>query len=187
MTTEASVREPPISPFGLGHSLTNGPAESLRAIPDTPAGRLHRAIAVTSLLTGRRCTQVLKLTPSDIDIRRGTWWYRVRGRRITYWCPLPQPARLAIMLALAARGPRPHGHRLEELPRDEPIFDISRQAHSSALRRYAQRAGLAFPLSTPIHLRVSGAKRGSQLSAQVGTSHEKESMRAELPIARTAR
>lgn len=140
VTATATGREATTHSEKLAPPTRDSHGAWLSAIPDTPAGRQHRAIALTSLLTGLRPTQVLKLTPDDIDLRRETWWYKTAAGGIIYWSPLPEPARVAIVLALATRGPRAHGRRLDNLPRDEPIFDVSRQAHSSALRRYARRA-----------------------------------------------
>jgi site-specific recombinase XerD len=82
----------------------------LSVIPDTPQGLRDRAIILTLVLTGRRRTEVFRMTIGDLSFEDATCFYDYRGkggksgRR-----ELPRPAVEAIRAALSAWG-RDLGH-----------------------------------------------------------------------------
>jgi len=77
----------------------------LSVIPDTPQGLRDRAIILTLVLTGRRRTEVFRMTIGDLSFEDATCFYDYRGkggksgRR-----ELPRPAVEAIRAALSAWG-----------------------------------------------------------------------------------
>ena len=52
----------------------------LAVVPDTVAGRRDRALLLTSILTGRRRTEVIGLTSGDLSIEGETAFYSYRGK-----------------------------------------------------------------------------------------------------------
>ncbi len=131
----------------------------LGVIPDTIAGRRDRAILLTLLLTGRRRSEVLRLTVGDIGTEGDRMLYAYlgkggkRGRR-----ELPRPAHDAIVVSLTDAG-------LDPVTMD-PAASLwqagAREAGVSGatlyvrFRRYLAAAGLA---PTGLHvLRHTAAK-----------------------------
>jgi integrase/recombinase XerD len=110
----------------------------LNAIPNTVEGRRDRAILLTFLLTGRRRSEVMRLTAGDISLEGEVPYYRYRGkggkrgRR-----ELPRPAFEAIVRMLADRSTT-----LEALPADEGLWRISESAFYTRFRGYLAEAGL---------------------------------------------
>ena len=76
----------------------------LAILPDTPQGLRDRAIILTLTLTGRRRSEVFRMTAGDLSFENGVCFYSTEakaektGRR-----ELPQPALDALRAALAAR------------------------------------------------------------------------------------
>jgi integrase/recombinase XerC len=124
----------------------------LAAVPDTIVGRRDRAILLTFVLTGRRRTEVIRLTAGDISVEDGVAFYAYkgkggkRGRR-----ELPRPAHEAICATLADRG-----LELATMAPDESLWRISGGTFYGRFRRYLVAARLA---PTGLHvLRHSAAK-----------------------------
>ena len=149
----------PSPPKGLSADQVR---QFLAVIPDTQAGRRDRAVILTLALTGRRRSEVLLLKAGDISFDEGTPFYTYRGkggkrgRR-----ELPQPAFDAIVRMLADRGTT-----LEQLPKDEGVWQITDSAFYGRFRRYLVAAGL--PASGLHVLRHTAAK----LRRDVGESIE---------------
>jgi len=124
----------------------------LKAIPATPAGTRDRAIVLTLLLTGRRRSEVLNLTAGNIELEGDVAFYQYRGkggkRRRR---ELPQPCLEAIRKGLKA-----YDRRLEDLPGEDRLFNVSSQGFYLNLRRYLRKAKL--PESGVHVLRHSAAK-----------------------------
>ena len=131
----------------------------LESLPDTPVGLRDKAIILTLTLTGRRRSEVLSLKVSDLEIGEVVYYnYRgkggKRGRR-----ELPQPAFLAMQVALAAFR--------KEIPMMEPDESLWPSSAKKAngitsgtfygnLRNYLKAAGL--PASGVHIFRHSAAK-----------------------------
>src|SRR5439155_14908734 len=76
----------------------------LCVIPETPAGLRDRAIIITLALTGRRRSEVMNLTASDITAAGGLFYtYRAKGGKQAKR-ELPGPAFEAIETSLASWG-----------------------------------------------------------------------------------
>ena len=124
----------------------------LAAIPDTAKGRRDRAIVLTLVLTGRRRSEVMRLTAGNIEISDDATYYTYRGkggkrgRR-----ELPRPAFDSITSMLADRGTT-----LADMPGDENLWGITGATFYSRLRRYLDAAGL--PVSGVHVLRHTAAK-----------------------------
>jgi site-specific recombinase XerD len=146
----------PAAPRGLT-------AEQLRrllsVIPDTPAGLRDRAVILTLVLTGRRRSEVLRLTAGDLTVEDETVYYSYvgkggkRGRR-----ELPRPAYEAIGRSLAA-----FGMSLESMPVDASLWrsttadrGIGDGTAYLRFKQYLHQAGL--PPSGLHVLRHSAAK-----------------------------
>ncbi len=77
----------------------------LAVIPETPVGLRDRAIILTLTLTGRRRAEVLNMKAGDLTHEDGRVWYAYRGKGGKRGKrELPQPAFVALTLALAAYG-----------------------------------------------------------------------------------
>jgi integrase len=131
----------------------------LDVVPDTVRGRRDRAILLVFILTGRRRSEVMGMTAGDIEIERGTVFYRYRGkggkkgRR-----ELPSPAWEAIRRTLEDCG-----KELATMTAGESLWQagagpkgISGSTFYARFRRYLVAAGLK---PTGLHiLRHSAAK-----------------------------
>ncbi|HVA84736.1 MAG TPA: tyrosine-type recombinase/integrase, partial [Candidatus Saccharimonadales bacterium] len=118
----------------------------LAVVPDTLRGRRDRAILLTLLLTGRRRTEVIRLTAGDLSVEGETVFYSYRGKGgKTGRRELPRPAYEAIVATLSDAG--------KELSSMSP-FESLWQAGASVngitsgtfygrFRRYLAQAGLA--------------------------------------------
>jgi site-specific recombinase XerD len=108
-------KQQPAPPRGLSAEQVH---QLLSVIPETAPGLRDRAIILTLVLTGRRRSEVLNLTVSDISIGDGTAYYSYRGkggkrgRR-----ELPQPAFNATVRALSA-----FGLRLEDMDASDSLW-----------------------------------------------------------------
>lgn len=124
----------------------------LAAIPGTPKGRRDRAIVLTLVLTGRRRSEVMRLTAGNIELSDGAAFYTYRGkggkrgRR-----ELPLGALDAITSMLADREAK-----LADMSRDENLWGITGTTFCNRLRRYLDDAGL--PASGVHVLRHTAAK-----------------------------
>jgi site-specific recombinase XerD len=146
----------PAAPRGLT-------AEQLRrllsVIPDSRAGLRDRAIILTLVLTGRRRSEVLRLTAGDLTVEDETLFYSYvgkggkRGRR-----ELPRPAYKAIERALDAFGLRiaDMEPRASLWPATDGRRGITDGTAYLRFRRYLEQAGL--PPSGLHVLRHSAAK-----------------------------
>ena len=77
----------------------------LAVLPDTPPGLRDRAIILTLVLTGRRRTEVFRMTVGDLSFENDICFYCYRGKGgKTGRRELPRPAIGAIRAALAAYG-----------------------------------------------------------------------------------
>ncbi len=135
-------RPPPSTPRGLTPDEVR---RLLAAIPHTPVGKRDRAIILFLLLTGRRRSEVLRLTAGDIELGEPAFYtYRgkggKRGRR-----ELPAPVYVALVDALAA-----FGRRLETMRPTDALWPTA--AHPDGVsggtvyanfQRYLRDAGLA--------------------------------------------
>jgi len=80
----------------------------LSVVPGTVRGRRDRAILLTLVLTGRRRTEVISLTVSDLSIEGETVFYAYRGKGgKTGRRELPRPAYETIVATLADCGKEP--------------------------------------------------------------------------------
>jgi len=152
------ARQEPPPPRGLDQGEIR---RLFAAIPDSPAGKRDRAIALTCLLTGRRRSEILNLTVGDLS-RNGAVYYSYKGKGGRHHRrELPEPCLSAIVEVLAERG-----KKLEEMADDEPLFDVSGHGFYMNLRRYFRKAKL--PQGGVHVLRHSAAK----LRRDVGESVE---------------
>ena len=132
----------PSTPRGLNPEEVS---QLLAAIPETAVGRRDRAILLWMLLTGRRRSEVMRLTAGDIVVGDPVFYtYRgkggKRGRR-----ELPAPVYGALVDALAA-----FGRRLETMRATDALWRTA--AHGGGVsggtvyahfQRYLRDAGLA--------------------------------------------
>ncbi len=124
----------------------------LAAIPETPKGRRDRAIVLTLVLTGRRRSEVMRLTAGSIENSDDVVYYTYRGkggkrgRR-----ELPRPVLEAITLMLADRRAT-----LTDMPGNENLWGITGATFYNRLRRHFDAAGL--PPSGVHVLRHTAAK-----------------------------
>lgn len=131
----------------------------LAVIPDNAPGLRDRAIILTLVLTGRRRSEVLRLTRGDLTLEGHVVYYSYKGkggkngRR-----ELPRPAYDAIALALGAAG-----MHLDSMAPEASLWPASRGGRGitdgtaySRFRRYLADAGL--PPSGLHVLRHSAAK-----------------------------
>jgi len=131
----------------------------LAVVPDTVAGRRDRALLLTFILTGRRRSEVIGLTASDISLEGETAFYSYkgkggkRGRR-----ELPRPAFEALCATLADAG-----LGLAEMDQATSLWQaeagtrgLTGSTFYSRFRRYLRLAGLQ---PTGLHvLRHTAAK-----------------------------
>jgi integrase/recombinase XerC len=117
----------------------------LAVVPDSVAGRRDRALLLTFVLTGRRRTEVISLTASDISVEGETAFYSYRGkggkrgRR-----ELPRPAFDALQATLADAGVSlsdmdPHASLWQAGTRPSGLTGATLY---SRFRRYLKAAGL---------------------------------------------
>ena len=133
----------------------------LAILPDTPPGLRDRAIILTLVLTGRRRTEVFRMTAGDLSIENDVCFYEYRGkggkagRR-----ELPQPALDALRAGLTA-----FGKELEAMGPAESLWPSPAATNGEGLRsatfygrfrRYLQKAEL--PPSGVHVLRHTAAK-----------------------------
>lgn len=131
-------------------------------IPDTPEGKLHRALFLCYFWTAKRRSEILRLTWGDLfegivmedGVARHAWFYRYTGKGKggeEQIAELPAPAMTAIRAYLEACG------RWGKMTPDSPLFvavyrngqhlHVSKRAITpkpvtEALKRYATAAGL---------------------------------------------
>jgi integrase len=117
----------------------------LAVVPDTIAGRRDRALLLTFVLTGRRRTEVIRLTAGDISIEGETAFYSYRGkggkrgRR-----ELPCPAFEALRTSLADVGltPAEMDPRASLWQAGVGARGVTSSTFYSRFRRYLRLAGL---------------------------------------------
>lgn len=140
----------------------------LAVVPDTVVGRRDRALLLTFVLTGRRRSEVIGLTASDISLDGETAYYSYRGkggrrgRR-----ELPRPAHDALRVTLADVG--------MDLASMEPAASVwqagagpkgvTSSTFYSHFQRYLRLAGLA-PAGLHV-LRHSAAKLRRDAGASI--------------------
>ena len=142
------------------HGLDLGELKALlKEIPDTPGGLRDKSIILTCVLTGLRRSEIMSMRAGDLS-RNGAIYYTVRtkgGKERRR--ELPDPAFIAITVALEAQG-RP----LNTLAPEDRIFDISHQTFYAYLRKYAARASLTV---RPHDLRHTAAKLRRDTGASI--------------------
>jgi integrase len=123
----------------------------LRAIPDSDAGARDRAIILTAVYTGLRRSELFALRRGDLSVNGAVFYtVRVKGGGVKRR-ELPAPALEAILGALERQN-----RRLDALPPDAPIWNVSAQGFYLNLRRYARNARIT---NISIHtLRHTAAK-----------------------------
>jgi integrase/recombinase XerC len=140
----------------------------LAVVPDSVAGRRDRALLLTFILTGRRRSEVINLTASDITLDGDTAFYSYRGkggkrgRR-----ELPRPAYDALQATL-----RDAGVSLADMAASASLWQaaagprgVTSATFYARFRRYLRAAGLA-PSGLHI-LRHSAAKLRRDAGASI--------------------
>jgi integrase/recombinase XerD len=132
----------------------------LGVLPDTPIGRRDRAITLTFALTGRRRSQILRLTAGDIaldgDVPIYAWVKAESAPHAS--CPGPPSRRSSACSPTGAPASA-------ELPPEASLWRIFGSAFYGRFRRYLEQASLP---SSGVHaLRHSAAKLRREAGASV--------------------
>ena len=140
----------------------------LAVVPDTVAGRRDRALLVFFILTGRRRSEVIRLTAGDISVEGDTAFYSYvgKGHKIGRR-ELPRPVYEALCLTLADAG-----LSLSDMESDASLWQSGAAGRSvtsatfyNRFRRYLRAAGLA---PSGLHLlRHSAAKLRRDAGASI--------------------
>lgn len=129
-------------PRGIGG---DGVKQLLAVVPLTPAGLRDRAIILTLTFTGRRRSEVFRLTAGDITFDNGRAYYAYRGKGgKTGRRELPAPALEGIRVWLASSG-----RDLTTMPPDDSLWPnlktgkaITSGTFYTNLQQYLKDAGL---------------------------------------------